>query len=146
MGQELKLTDTDGPSSSDVVGNQSAMYHDVPLDETISDEENTSSDGEKDTFSDVEENISSDEENTSSGEKNTSSGGNEDENEDLDMDINKETIYSELEANLFYHSKVKAMRDKLLNGYKVPLDPPHSPPIHQTLTRSGELTLEHYVA
>ena len=38
------------------------------------------------------------------------------------------------------------MRDKLLDGYKVPSDPPHSPPTHQMLTRQEELSLEHFVA
>jgi hypothetical protein len=147
------------------------MYYDAPLDKTTSDEEeedtssdeeedtssdeeeNTSSDREEDIFSDgegntsSEENTSSDEENTSSDEEgDTSSGANKDEDEDLNMDVNRETRYSELEANSFCYSKVKAMRDKLLDGYKVPIDPPHSPPIRQTLTRSEELTLGHFVA
>ncbi|KAF8814892.1 hypothetical protein BYT27DRAFT_7081185, partial [Phlegmacium glaucopus] len=38
------------------------------------------------------------------------------------------------------------MRDALLDGYKVESDPPSLPPTRHTLTRSDELTLEHFVA
>jgi hypothetical protein len=64
----------------------------------------------------------------------------------VDVDVNRKTRYKELEDNVFCYLKVKAMRDKLLDGYKVPTDPPHSPPTCQTLTRPEELSLEHFVA
>jgi hypothetical protein len=42
--------------------------------------------------------------------------------------------------------QVQDIRDELLGDYRLPTDPPSLPPILQILTRSQELSLEHYIA
>ena len=52
---------------------------------------------------------------------------------------------SDLESNEFCHTKIKEMRDALLDGYKVEANPPLYA-INRMLTMSERLTLEHFVA
>jgi len=127
--------------------------------EEDSDEDNEDNDGDDD---DEEEDFYSDDEKDKEVHDNND---NEDglamdvdvldNNNGLDMEVDgtagvgyTERSYShgELESNEFCHTKIKEMRDALLDGYEMEPDPPSSPPIHTTLTTSEKLTLEHYIA
>ena len=150
-------SDADSPSSFNDINNsnQSDIYHvldkDTSHEETVADEKDTWSD-EEDTWSN--EDTSSDENRFAVHQRGGLENEDEDEDQDKDkedlpvsnVDVNKQTRYKELEANVFCHLKVKAMREELLNGYEVPTDPPQLPPTCHILTRSQELSLEYFVA
>jgi Transposase family tnp2 len=126
--------------------------------EEDSDDEDTSESGQSEEDSD-DEGISvsgekdPDEGDASDDEDIPLAAANESDGIAMDADVtvgigNTEGSHSHgaLESNEFCHAKIKAMRDKLLDGYTMEVDPPFFPPTHHALTISEELTLQHFVA
>jgi hypothetical protein len=137
--KDLSLSDKDTSSNEGISSDEN-----IPSNEdTLSSNESTSSD----------ENIFSDDESIPCGAFPDFSN-HEEVDDDLDTsdmddasDITNIIVGENSSHNVLHQLKqVQDIRNELLGDYKLPTDPPPSPPVLQILMRSRELSLEHYIA